>query len=93
MPSVVATLKIKADKIDEAKAFLRTLAANVRKNEPGTTAYVFHQRKDDPTVFVAYEKYTSDEAFKTHGANLRAHGAAFVALLDGRPEIIMLDEI
>jgi quinol monooxygenase YgiN len=65
----------------------------VRANEPGTKAYVFHQRKDDPCVFVAYEKYENDEAFKAHGANLRAHGGAFAAVLDGRPEIVILDEI
>ena len=93
MPSVVATLRVKQDKIDEAKSFLRTLAANVRANEPGTQAYVFHQKKDDPCVFVAYEKYASEEAFKQHGQNLRAHGAGFVAVLDGRPEIVLLDEI
>ena len=93
MPSVVATLKVKNDKIDEARSFLRTLAANVRANEPGTTAYVFHQRKDDPSVFVVYEKYASDEAFKKHGENLRAQGAGFAGILDGRPEIVMLDEI
>ncbi len=93
MPSVVATLKVKQDKIEEAKGFLRTLGANVRQSEPGTKAYVFHQRKDDPSVFVAYEKYESDEAFKQHGQNLRAQGANFAALLDGRPEIVLLDEI
>ena len=93
MPSVIATLKVKADKIDEARSFLRTLAANVRANEPATLAYVFHQRKDDPTVFVAYEKYESDEAFKQHGQNLRTQGAGFAAVLDGRPEIVLLDEL
>jgi quinol monooxygenase YgiN len=93
MPSVVATLKVKQDKIEEAKNFLRTLAASVKANEPGTKAYVFHQRKDDPAVFVAYEKYESDEAFKQHGQNLRAQGASFAALLDGRPEIVLLDEL
>ena len=93
MPSVIATLKIKQDKIEEARSFLRTLAANVKANEPGTKAYVFHQRKDDPAQFVVYEKYESDEAFKQHGQNLRAQGAGFAALLDGRPEIVMLEEI
>ena len=93
MPSVIATLKVKQDKIEEAKSFLRTLAANVKANEPGTKAYVFHQRKDDPAVFVAYEKYESEEAFKQHGQNLRASGAGFAAVLDGRPEIVLLDEI
>ena len=93
MPSVIATLRVKKDKVDEAKRFLNGLAAKVRANEPGTLAYVFHQRKDDPAVFVAYEKYTDDAAFKTHGKNLASEGAGFAALLDGRPEIVVLDEL
>ncbi len=93
MPSVVATIKVKEDKIDEAKSFLRELSEGVQKNEPGTVAYVFHQRVDDPTVFVAYEKYENKDAFDLHGKNLAAHGATFAGLLAGRPEIVMLEEV
>ena len=35
----------------------------------------------------------SDEAFAIHGKNLAAKGAEFMALLDGPPEIVVLDEI
>jgi len=93
MPSLLATLKVKKDKIEEAKEGFRKLAATVRANEPGTQAYVFHQRKDDPSVFVVYEKYANDEAFKKHGENLRAHGAVFAGVLEGRPELTFLDEV
>ena len=93
MPSVVATVKIKEDKLEEAKAFLKELAADVAANEPGTLAYVFHQRVDEPTTFVAYEKYESEEAFKTHSANLAAKGAKFAGILAGAPEIVLLEEI
>ena len=93
MPSVLATLKVKKDKIAEAAEGFRKLQAQVRANEPGTQAYVFHQRKDDPSVFVVYEKYASDDAFKKHGENLRAQGNVFAGILDGRPEITFLDEL
>jgi quinol monooxygenase YgiN len=93
MPSVVATIQIKEDKIDEAKAFLRELTEKVRADEPGTLAYVFHQHKKDPTLFTAYEKYADDEAFAAHGANLQAHNARFAELLAKRPEIHILDEL
>ena len=93
MPSLLATLKVKKDKIEEAKEGFRKLAATVRASEPGTQAYVFHQRKDDPSVFVVYEKYANDEAFKTHGKNLASHGAVFAGVLEGRPEITFLDEL
>jgi quinol monooxygenase YgiN len=93
MPSVIAILRVKEDKIDDAKKFFVELASEVRKNEPGTLAYVFHQRKDDARTFVVYEKYASDEAFKTHGANLAKSGQRFAGILDGRPEIQMLQEL
>ena len=93
MPSVVATVKVKQDKLEEATAFLEELAAGVLANEPGTLAYVIHQRQDDPHTFVVYEKYESPEAFAVHGQNLASKGAEFMALLDGPPEIVMLEEI
>lgn len=93
MPSVVATVKVKEGKSDEAQGFFKQLAADTLANEPGTLAYVIHQRRDDPHTFVVYEKYESDEAFATHGKNLAAKGAEFGALLAGAPDIVMLEEV
>lgn len=93
MPSVVATIKVKEDKIEEAKSFLKDLAADVLENEPGTLTYVIHQQKDDPLAFVVYETYESDEAFAIHGKNLAAKGAAFASIMAGPPTIVMLEEI
>ncbi len=93
MPSVVATIKVKEDKIEEAKQFLKELSAETLANESGTLAYVFHQQQDDPTTFVVYEKYESEEAFKTHSKNLAAKGAGFAGILAGAPSIVMLEEI
>jgi len=93
MPSVVATLKLKEDKLEEATAFFKELAAGVLAEEPGTLAYVIHQRRDDPRTVIVYEKYESDEAFGVHGKNLAAKGAEFMALMDGPPEIVLIDEI
>ena len=93
MPSVMARLKVKEDKLEEAQAFFKELAAGVLANEPGTLAYVFHQRRDDPCSVIVYEKYESDEAFAIHGKNLAAKGAEFMAVMDGPPEVIVLDEI
>ena len=93
MPSIVANLKVKEDEIEEAKGFLKQLAADTLAKEPGTLVYTVHQRKDDPTAFVFYEKYESDDAFKTHGANLAKHGAKFGAVLAGAPDIIFLEEV
>jgi len=93
MPSVVATIQVKEDKIEEAKQFLKELSADTLSSEPGTLVYVFHQQQDDPTTFVAYEKYESEEAFKTHSKNLASKGAGFAGILAGPPSIVVLEEI
>lgn len=93
MPSVIATLKVKEDKIEEAKTALKQLATETLANEPGTLAYTVHQRKDSPSTFVFYEKYVDDEAFKTHGTNLRAKGAMFAGILAGAPDIVVVEEV
>lgn len=93
MPTVVATVKVKADKVEEAKDFFRELAADTLANESGTLAYVVNQQRDDAQTFVVYEKYESDEAFAIHGKNLAAKGAGFAAVLDGPPQLVVLEEI
>jgi len=93
MPSVIATIRVKEDKIEEAKSFLKNLAAETLTNEPGTLAYIPHQQKEDPATFVFYEKYESDEAFAIHGKNLASRNAEFGALMAERPQITILDEL
>ena len=93
MPTLVATLQVKEDKIEEAKSFLKALAAEVLANEEGTLEYSVHQRQDDPKAFVLIERYKDDEALKIHGKNLGAKGGEFAAILAGRPEIARLDPI
>ena len=93
MPSVIANLKVKQDKIEDAKKFLKELSKETLANESGTLVYAVHQRKDDPSTFVFYEKYESDEAFKIHGKNLASKGADFAGILAGAPEIIMIEEV
>ena len=92
MASVVATVKVKEDKLEEAKAFFKDLAAEVAAKEPGTLAYVLHQRRDDPLTFVVYEKYESDEALGLHSKNLAVRSADFMALMAGPPDIVVLNE-
>ncbi len=93
MTSVVATIKVQQEKIDEARKFLKTLAEETVANESGTLAYICHQQKDDPATFVFYEKYESDEAFAIHGKNLAGKNAEFASLLAGPPQIIILEEV
>ena len=93
MPTVIATLKVKQDKIEEAKGFFKQLAADTLEREEGTLSYLPLQRRDDPTTFVFYERYTSDAALAEHAKNLAAVGKQFAGVLDGPPEITTLEEI
>ncbi|MFL2935467.1 MAG: putative quinol monooxygenase [Myxococcota bacterium] len=93
MPTIVANLKIKADKVDEAKDVLKKLAEETLAAEEGTLEYTVLQRQDDPTGIVFYERYADEEALKIHQKNLAPKGAIFAPLLDGPPEIIMLRKV
>ena len=93
MPSVIATIKVKEDKVDEAKALFAKLAKDVSASEPGTLAYIPHQRADEPTTFLFYEKYADGAAFATHGENLKKVGKEFAGVMAGPPEIVMMEEV
>jgi quinol monooxygenase YgiN len=93
MPSVVATIKVKEDKIEEAKTFFKALAANTLANEAGTLVYTIHQQRGNPQRFIVYEKYEDDAAFALHGKNLASKAKEFGTLMDGAPDIVMMEEL
>ena len=93
MFTVLAELKVREGKVDEAKAAFRELMKTVKSTEPGTVVYTFHQRKDDPRTFVVYERYQDESAFQAHMANLGQHAGAFAAVLEGAPAATFLDEL
>ncbi len=77
--SVVAILKIKADKADAFPDAWDGLLASVDADEPGTEHYMLHRSTTDPTEFVVTELYVDQaaldahmgsEAFGTFGASL-----------------------
>ena len=87
MTCLIATLKVKDDKLEDAKQLFSEVAAAVAEHEPGTLAYSVHQQQDDPTTLVVYERYASEEALAEHMRNLRAFGPRFAGVLDGRPSV------
>ena len=93
MPTVFATLKVHAEKADEAKKLFGQLQEHVRSTEPGNLAYIVHQRSDDPSVFMVYEKYASDEAFAEHRKNLANSPVDLGAIIAAPPEITVTEEI
>lgn len=94
MISVIATLPIKEDKMDEAVEAIRELVNEVAKEE-GTLSYTLNRNSKNPNTLVFMERYTDKDALNAHSAT--PHFKAFFAksgvLLSGKPEIQILEEI
>jgi quinol monooxygenase YgiN len=65
MKVLAVTIRVKADKIEEARGFFRQFLAPSRA-EAGCVQYDLFQCDTDPQVFYFFEKWASDEAFKLH---------------------------
>jgi len=91
---VAAKIKTAEGKGDEFEQEFRKLAPKVL-NDPGTIAYVLHSSVKDPTLFLVYEKYESQEALKQHGEtpHFKEFFKATGPMMGGRPEIELYNEI
>ena len=89
MITVVAKLQAEAGKEPELEAALMEMVQAVAANEPDVPTYSLHSSDEDPTLFLFYEQYASDEAQKAHGQtdHMKNLGASLQGLLAGRVEI------
>ncbi len=89
MYTIIATLKVKSGKMDEALQVLREDIPKMRQAEPGCLAYIPHTVKgegNDHTI-VSYEKYADKDALKLHSQNLPVSLARLLPLLEPGMEI------
>ena len=95
MIGVIATLRVKPGQGEEFEAVFSGLAAQVRANEEGNLAYQLCRSREDAQTYKVLEIYRDDAALDAHraSAHFSAAGPALGALLDGRPEIELLDAI
>lgn len=95
MLTVLAKLKVKADRTAAFEEEARKMLAHVQGNEPGTLTYVCHRNTADPTVYAFYEVYADQAAFAAHGGSpaMAAFFQSMRGILDGRPEIETYEEI
>ncbi len=93
--TVIATLKVKSGSEAAFRQAAEKMLAYVKANEPGTLAYLLNRSTSDPTKFVFYEVYQDQAAFAAHGGSdaMQEFFGAVGALLDGRPEIHMYEEL
>ena len=93
--SVIAKLKVQPGKEAEFETAAKQMIATVKESEPGTLSYVLHKNTKDATEFVYYEVYQDQAALDSHGKtdHMKAFGGKIGALLAGRPEIAILQEL
>ncbi len=94
MVPVMAKLRVKEGKMDEATQMIKKLVAEVAKEE-GTLIYKFCKDAKNPNTLVVMEAYTDGEALKFHSStpHFQEFFASFSTIMDGAPEILVLEEI
>jgi len=94
MLSVIAKLPIKEGKMEEIIQAFKELMVQVAKEE-GTVAYTINRSQATPNTLVVMERYKDKSALDAHSSS--PHFKAFLpksgALMAGRPEITVLEEI
>ena len=70
MITLIATLKIKEGKVEEAVNVLKEVVPKIKASEPGCLEYIPHTVRGDENTIIIYEKYRDKDALKLHSANL-----------------------
>ncbi len=94
MISLVARLPIKEGKMDEAINMFKELMKEVAKEE-GTLSYTINRPQKDPNMLVVMERYKDKAALDFHSStpHFKAFFAKIGALMAGRPELTVMEEI
>lgn len=90
--AVLAKLPIKEGEKDTFLTAFAAMQAQVEQ-EPGTEIYILNWDQKQPNVAYIYELYRDGDALASHGASdaMKALMGALGGVLDGAPELIMLD--
>ena len=82
MITLIATLKIKEGKVEEAVNVLKEVVPKIKASEPGCLEYIPHTVRGDENTIIIYEKYRDKDALKLHSANLMKNMEALFPLLE-----------
>lgn len=94
MVALIAKMKIKEGKMDEASELFRGLVPKVGEEE-GTVGYAVCRDKANPDLLVVVERYRDREAIQAHSStpHFKEFSTAVAPLLDGKIELSILEEI
>lgn len=92
---LIASLPIAEGKMEEAVSALNRCASAVHQEEDGVLRYALHRDKSNPNRLVMIEVYEDQAALDAHGKtpHLQELMGALGGLLDGRPEMSVLDPV
>ena len=94
MVALIAKMKIKEGKMEEATELFRELVPKVAEEE-GTVAYAVCRDKAHPDLLVVVERYRDREAIQAHSStpHFKEFSKALGAFLDGKPDLNIIEEI
>ncbi len=93
MITIIAKLKVKEGKMDEAIALIKEIVPKIKASEPGCVEYIPHTVRGEENVILVYEKYRDKEALKIHSSNLVKSLEKLCPLLEPGIEIKSCNEI
>jgi quinol monooxygenase YgiN len=93
MITIIAKLKVKEGKMDEAIQLLRDIVPTIKSAEPGCIEYIPHTVRGEENVILLYEKYRDKDALKVHSSNLAKSMEKLFPLLEPGMEIKTCTEI
>jgi quinol monooxygenase YgiN len=82
MITLIATVKVKEGKMDEAVNVLKEIVPKIKEAEPGCLAYIPHTVRGEDNAIIFYEKYRDNEALKVHSGNVRKSLEKLLPLLE-----------
>ncbi len=94
MVSLVARMKVKEGKMEEASRLFVELVEKVRE-EKGTVSYAVCRNEKAPDTLTIIERYTDPQAIQVHSSTdyFKEFSRNIAPFLDGRPEIALFEEI
>jgi quinol monooxygenase YgiN len=83
--SLVASMKIREGKMEEAKEALKEVLKTIKATEPGTLEYMAHTVRGVDNEIVFIEKYKDGDSLKAHSKNLGKNMGKFMAFVEPGP--------
>lgn len=92
--SIVAKVKVNDGQQSAFEEAALRLVAAVNDGEPGCLLYTLN-KGDDPSTYVFLERYADEAALAAHreSAHFKTIGKEMGALMDGRVELMVLNEL